>query len=276
MKGLEPVRTPLEKAVAEMLDPLFEGEKKFKEQLKAPIMEGAQKGLESAKAKLQEVFESSLPVIAAAGESELNLIHTSLVEVLDESQGDPQKFRNKYWWMKWRNDWQYSFKNRPIAEMIDAKLRGDGASYESRELAGHLITDMRNLNQSAFTVLQNAFKDDADPSIRVRQMFPDIINRCAHDMHLILHLRLIQALDATIRPGLMQAMAAIIKPLCSPLEAAIPDLLKDILDPERTCMELINDVLTDTEKLLITGCLAPLQDSILKQGNALAQQGLSK
>jgi hypothetical protein len=276
MKGLEPVRTPLEKAVAEMLDPLFEGEVKFKNQLKAPIMEGAQKGLEAAESKLQEAFESSLPVIAAAGESELNLIHSSLVEVLTESAGDQKRFHNLYWWMKWRNDWQYSFKNRPISEMIDAKLRTSESSSESRELAGHLITDMRNLNQSAFTVLQTAFKKEADPARVVVEMFPDIIQRAAHDINVILTLRLIQALDGTLRPGLMQAMGAIIKPLVSPLEDAIPDLLKDILDPERTCMEILNDVLTDTEKLLIAKCLAPTHAAIVKQAQALAQQGLAK
>jgi hypothetical protein len=284
MKGLASIRGPLEAAVDEMLGPLFETEAKVKAQIQGPIEDAATKALESAEAKVQELFEKNLPVIAAAGEAELNLIHSSLTEFLEEWESGTDKsvsnFDWKYGWVQWRGDWLYAFKQKPISEMIDAKLKDEEASGPSRQLGSDLNSDMKSLNQSAFIVLRKSM--DAKPNdanVLVEQMranYPDIIQRAAHDMTQVLQWRLVQALDKTIRGPLIEITSKIVKTVCEPVQAIIPNLIKDILDPERACMEIIDAVLTNQEQALIRKAITRVNAGIIEHGNQLAAQGLVK
>jgi len=284
MKGLGAIRGPLEEKVGEMLGPLFEAEAKVKAQIQKPIEDAATDGLKGAEAKLQELFASNLPVIAAAGESELNLIHNSLLEFIEEWESGANKsashFAWQYEWVRWRGDWLYAFKQKPISEMIDAKLSDEEASGPSRTLASDLNNDMKQLNQSAFIVLKRDINektgDQAEWIAQLRASYPGIIQRAAQDMNSVLQWRLCKALDSTLRGPLLEICNKIIDTICKPLDALIPDLIKDIVDPARMCMEVISDVLTIKEQELITICSAKIKEQITAQGQLLAQRGLVK
>jgi hypothetical protein len=261
-----------------MLGPLFEKEVEIKEKIKQPISEGATKALESAETKLQEMFEEKIPVIGAAGEAELNLIHSSLAEFVVEWENESNKsgsnFTWKYEWVRWRGDWLYAFKQKPISVMIDTKLADEEASAASCALASDLNNDMKALNQSAFITIRKGVDPENDPVGQLKAAFPDIIRRAAHDMAIILELRLVKALDATLRPPLIEVMKKIIETICEPLVSLIPELLKDILDPERTCMEIISDILGEKEKELIKIAIKRVVQGVIEQGETLANQGL--
>jgi hypothetical protein len=280
MKGLAAIRPPLEEKVGDMLGPLFETEAKVKGEIQGPIEVAATKGLESAEADLQKLFASNLPVIAAAGEAELNLIHNSLLEFIEEWEKSADKsarhFAWTYEWVRWRGDWLYSFKQKPISEMIDTKLNDEEASGPSRTLASDLNNDMKDLNQSAFIVLGRAINkaDVADPIAELRAHYPDIITRAAQDMTSILQWRMVKALDGTLRGPLLQVTNEIVTTITKPLDAMIPDLIKDIVDPARACMEIISDVLTIKEQELITIASAKVKEGIIEQGKQLAARGL--
>jgi len=283
-KGLAGLREPIEKAAEEMLGPLFEKEMEIKEKISQPISEAVDKGMEQGESKLQEGFGSAVPVIGAAMEAELNLIKTSLTELIEEvekEKGSVLGFWWKYDWMQWRNDWMYSYKNKPISEMIDLKLAQSDSSYESRNLAYHLRTDLMALNQSAWYVLKKRLKADCgnDASedayiAALKRHYPDIIVRAAHDLQLIISKRLLEALDATLRGPLLEGMDAVLKALLSPLESLIPDLIKDVLDPRRAAGEIIDALLTDKQGKLIEVCTRPVREKIGNKGTALAQEGI--
>jgi hypothetical protein len=267
-----------------MLGPLFETEAKVKAQIQKPIEEAASEGLKSAEGKLQELFASNLPVIAAAGEAELNLIHNSLLEFIEEWEAGSNKsashFAWQYEWVRWRGDWLYAFKQKPISEMIDAKLNDEEASAPSRRLAEDLNGDMKNLNQSAFIVIKRDVNekqgDQAEWIAQLRAAYPGIIQRAAQDMCSILQWRLCKALDSTLRGPLLEVTSKIVDTICKPLDALIPELIKDIVDPARACNEIISDVLTIKEQELITICSAKIKEQIMAQGAQLAARGLVK
>jgi len=85
----------------------------------------------------------------------------------------------------------------------------------------------------------------------------------------------VKALDATLRPDLMEAVDALLKKVLEPVNALIPDVLKDIFDPVRTGHEILSDVLGTTEKNLIQKMIADLGAQTATQANKLASQGLT-
>jgi hypothetical protein len=277
--SLAGIRGPLESTAEKILGPLFEKEAEVKDKVKAPIEEAASKAMEKNEAKLQEMFGSALPVIAAAGEAEVNLIHNSLCEVIaSEGHKKGRYFRWGFEQKRWSNYWCYWGKNLPISQMIDVKLNDEDASYVQRDLAYHLRHDLTTLNQSAFKRIELSWgnNDEQDLVQSVRDQHADIMRRAAHDAALILEVRLFQALDESVRGGVIELLHTVVKTITEPLDALIPDLLKDILDPERTCMEIINDILVNCEKGLIKTCVEPLKKQIEEQGEKLATHGPTK
>jgi hypothetical protein len=209
---------------------------------------------------------------------QLNLIHNALFDVISacESKADYRSVAWSYRWMKWRQGWVYWGLNRPISTMIDDKFRAEGSSAPSHALAGFLNEDLKNLNQSAFTTIwKGVSKDSPTPLADIRAQYPDIIQRAAHDIGLIFNRRFKAALDATLRPDLMQGVDKLLTEVLKPVDDLIPGPLKDIFDPVRTGLDIISDVLESTENVLIEKMLAALLTKVREQGERLAAQGCS-
>jgi len=284
-KSVAAARAPLEAAAESLLGPLFEKERELQDKLQADLGAEVEKGLEKAEPTLQEKFGESFPIIAAAGEAELMLIASSLREWKQEVDAEAGKASVlgpwwKYGWVQWRGDWLYAFKSKPISEMIDVKLNDEDASPESRKLASDLKNDLVRLNQSAFVVLKDrmlaASPNGTEPeyvSIAAKE-FADISRRAAHDVQIILKMRVEQALDATIRPPLEEVLAKVIEALCKPLEALIPSALADVLDPERMCNEIIDRLLREKIKSLVNRAITPTLGGVEAKGAQLAQEGM--
>jgi hypothetical protein len=288
MKSLPGIRTPLEEVAGKMLDPLFEAENQLKDKIMAPMEEAATKGMDSAEGKLQELFAEHVPIIAAAAESQLNMIHNSFVELIGKMEEKPNAtasdFNSDYGWMQWRGSWTWSYTQGAISTMLYAKLVTDG-SAPSRQLGYDLVSDMRDLNQSAFVAVRQAMdqqggaagaKTAAELVAALKVVYPEILRKAVNDVSLILQWRMSLALDSAILPPLMEITSKVIHTLCEPLQAAIPDLIKDIVDPERTCGEIIQTIVVKQEQILVQRILAPLKDSTDQQGKALEAKGLIK
>jgi hypothetical protein len=284
MAGLAPIRGPLESAAEGLLGPLFEKEAEIKAKIAEKLGAEVEKGLDKVEATLQEKFAGAFPVIAAAGEAELNLVRSSLTEWAQEVSEGAGK-RNvlgpwwKYQWTQWRAHWMYSYKQKPISEMIDVKLNDSDSSAESRRLAWHLKQDFMQLNQSAFTViklnlLQDAPNgDEAQYVDLARKHYADVSQRMAHDVQVILFHRMLEALDQTVRPPLEEVLSKIVEAICEPLQALIPDPLKDILDPARACDEIIDQLLREKLLSLLKRATQPTLDGVQARGQAIATQG---
>lgn len=288
MKALPGVRTPLEEVAGKMLDPLFEAENSLKEKIMAPMEEAAGKGLDSAEGKLQELFAEHVPIIAAAAESQLNMIHNSFADLIVKMEEKPNAtasdFDSDYGWMQWRASWTWSYQQGAISTMLYAKLVTDG-SAPSRQLGYDLVSDLRDLGQSAFVATRLAMnqqggaagaKTAAELVAALKAVYPSILAMAVNDVSLILQWRMSLALDSAILPPLMEITSKVISALCEPLNALIPDLIKDIVDPERTCGEIIQTVVVKQEQILVQRILAPLKEDTEKQGKALEAKGLIK
>jgi len=284
-KSVAAARAPVEQAAEGLLGPLFEKERELQDKLQADLGAEVEKGLEKAEPTLQEKFGESFPIIAAAGESELMLIATSLREWKVEVDGEAGKASVlgpwwKYGWVQWRGDWLYAFKSKPISEMIDVKLNDEEASAESRRLASDLKNDLMRLNQSAFTVLKdrmlaaNPNATEAEYVAIAQKEFADISHRAAHDVQIILKMRVEQALDATLRGPLEEVLSKIIEALCKPLDALIPSTLADVLDPARMCNEIIDRLLREKIKSLVDRAITPTLAGVQAKGAQLAQEGM--
>jgi hypothetical protein len=288
MKSLPGIRTPLEEVAGKMLDPLFEAENQLKDKIIQPMEDAAKSGLDSAEGKLQELFAEHVPIIAAAAESQLNMIHNSFAELIAKMEEKPNAtasdFDSDYGWMQWRGSWTWSYTQGAISTMLYAKLVTDG-SAPSRQLGYDLVSDLRDLNQSAFVAVRQAMnqqggaagaKTAAELVTALKAVYPEILAKAVNDISLILQWRMSLALDSAILPPLMEVTSKVIHTLCEPLQAAIPDLIKDIVDPERTCGEIIQTVVVKQEQILVSRILAPLKDSTEQQGKALLAKGLIK
>jgi hypothetical protein len=134
-------------------------------------------------------------VLAAAAEAQLHMIHTSLVNLIDEvpQTASAAEFDSKYEWMRWRSNWSWSFMQRPISQMIEAKLNDSSAT---RQLGYDLVHDLTQLNQSAFIVLRQQMQElqggGASELIQsMRAAYPGIVqvsgrstaNQCAGIQH---------------------------------------------------------------------------------------------
>jgi len=280
MKSLPAIRGPLEKVAASMLDPLFEKEKEIKDKIQAPIEEAAAKGMDAAEAKLQELFAQHMPVLAAAAEAQLHMIHTSLVNLIDEvpQTASAAEFDSKYEWMRWRSNWSWSFMQRPISQMIEAKLNDSSAT---RQLGYDLVHDLTQLNQSAFIVLRQQMQElqggGASELIQsMRAAYPGIVQRAASDIGLLLTWRMSQAIDAVLMPPLQEKTSDLVSTLCEPLTALIPELLQDVLDPVRACGEIMQNVVTKIETDLVSRLVKPIQEASLQQAQLLGNSGITK
>jgi hypothetical protein len=284
MAGLAPLRGPLESVAEKLLGPLFEKEAELKAKLAEKLGEAVEKGLDKVEATLQEKFAGAFPVIAAAGEAEINLVRSSLTEWAAEVAAAEGK-RNvlgawwKYNWTQWRANWMYSHKSKPISEMIDVKLNDSDSTWESRRLAWHLKADFMQLNQSAFTVIKLKLlaeapaADEGQYVALARAAYQDVSVRMAHDVQEILFSRVLECLDSTVRPPLEEVLSKIVEALCEPLQALIPEPLKDILDPARACDEIIDQLLREKLLSLLKRAMQPTLDGLKQRGNNIAVQG---
>jgi hypothetical protein len=288
MKSLPGIRTPLEEIAGKMLDPLFEAEAKLKDKVMAPMEDAATKGMDKAEGKLQELFAEHLPIIFAAAESQVNMIHNSFADLITKMEEKPQAsasdFDYEWGWMTWRGSWTWSYQQGAISNMLYAKLITDG-SAPSRQLGYDLISDMKDLNQSAFVATRNAMnsqggaagaKTAAELVAALKAVYPSILSQAVHDVPLLLTWRMSLALDSAILPPLMEATNKIISTLCEPLTALIPELIQDIVDPVRTCGEIIQEVVVKQEQILVQRIMAPLTEQTVQQGKTLEQKGLVK
>jgi len=280
-KGLGEIRGAIEKAAESMLAPLFDAEQKVKQAVQPPMEEGANKGLESASGTIQEQFGSKVPVFQEAGAAQIRVINLA-IEKLIKDLGDNYsqwEFQSKFGWMMWRASWTNSYEQEEVTNLLDKALRGEVSSAETRTLANDLIYDLRDLNQSFFTVLRNKIKE-AGPAAgteieRMKAAYPDIMLLLGLDLELLFQYRLQQATDALLRPPLTKATNEIINTAAEPLNAAIPDLLKDVLDPARTCKEIIEDVLTKVVTQLTTIALEPIKADMISRTKAAAAKGIA-
>ncbi len=251
MKQIPSIRVPLEKVAASMLNPLFEKEVEIKAKIQAPMEEVVQKGMAAAESKLQELFAKHVPVIAAAAEAQLNMIHNSLLGVVNEvyPAATASEFDSKYSWMTWRGGWTWGYLQRPITVMIDAKLCASDQNAGVRKLGDNLISDLMHLNQSAFVALrQNGSEQQgggaAELTVTMQQAYPAVMERVASDIGLLLNWRMAQALDSIVMGPLQENAAKAIDKICEPLNALIPELLQDVIDPARACNEIIQSLCT--------------------------------
>jgi hypothetical protein len=280
-KGLAEVRGPIEKAAESMLAPLFDAEQKIKQAVQPPMEEGANKGLESASGTIQEQFGSKVPVFQEAGAAQIRVINLALEKLIKEL-GDNYsqwEFQSKFGWMMWRASWSNSYEQEEVTNLLDKALRGEVSSAETRTLANDLIYDLRDLNQSFFTVLRNKIKE-AGPAAgteveRMKAAYPDIMLLLGLDLELLFQYRLAQATDALLRPPLTKATNEIINTAAEPLMSAVPDILKDVLDPARTCKEIIEDVLTKVVNQLVTLALEPTKADMISRTKAAAAKGIA-
>jgi len=280
MKSLPSVRGPLEKAAEGMLGPLFDKEKEIKEKIQQPMEDAANKGMDTAESKLQELFAQHMPVIAAAAEAQLNMIHTQLVNLVDEvpPTASAQEFDSKYEWMRWRCNWSWSWAQRPISVMLEQKLSDSSAT---RQLGHRLVADLTQLNQSAFVVLRQQMQElqgggAAELIQSMRAAYPGIVQRAAADIGMLLTWRMAQALDAVLMPPLQEQTGKVVDTLCEPLNALIPDVLKDVLDPPRMCGEILQEVVTKTETELCGKLVKPVAEQAMQQAQTLASTGINR
>jgi hypothetical protein len=284
--GVNQARGPVEQIAASLLNPVFEKEVEIKGKLQASIEEIAKKGLDKAEATLQEQFGEKFPVVAAAVEAQLTMLHTSLATLLTElagGEGAMAQFEYAYSWLQWRGDWVYGGKQGEITRLLESKLDGSEGNALTKNLCYHLKYDFKDLQQSLYHVLleevRAAAKESGAIAISqviplVRTAYPRLIERAAGDLAMLCEWRLVQALDDTLRPPVMENSGKAIDAICDPLSALIPEALEDVIDPARTAEEVIANVFTSTEKDLVARILAPMQKSILEQGQKLAGQGL--
>jgi len=227
-------------------------------------------------------------IIAAAAESQINMIHNSFAELIVKMESKPnateREFDSEYGWMQWRGSWTWSYQQGAISQMLYAKLVTDG-SAPSRQLGYDLVSDLRDLGQSAFVAVRAAMNQQGGAAgsksvpeliAALRAVYPPILAMAVNDVMLILQWRMSLALDSAILPPLMEATSKIISTLCEPLTAAIPELIQDIVDPERTCGEIIQTVVVKQEQILVQRLLAPLKEQTEAQGKKLDQLGLIK
>lgn len=281
MQQLPPVRKVVEEAAEKLLGPIFEEEKKIQEKTKAPMEEAAAKGLEAAEGKLQELFADKCPVIAAAAEAQLNCITKNVAQFLSEhaSKGE-RSARDWEWdwsWVKWRASWGWSYQQGDIARMIYAKLIQEG-SDASRRLGWDLISDLRDLHLCAIREIRHVMNTSgaagastgAELNAALRAAYPDVIARAAKDLPVLFQWRMTQALHATLLPPLLENTGKVIDALCSPLLSVLPESLQDVIDPQRTCSEILESVVTKQEKILVQTILEPLKGDTIKRGDTLA------
>jgi len=80
------------------------------------------------------------------------------VNLIDEvpQTASAAEFDSKYEWMRWRCNWSWSYLQRNISMMIEAKLNDSSAT---RQLGYDLVHDLTQLNQSAFIVLRQQMQE---------------------------------------------------------------------------------------------------------------------
>ena len=284
--GINKARGPIEEIAGSLLNPVFEKEVEIKGKLQAQVEEIAKKGLDKAESTLQEKFADKFPVVAAAVEAQLSMIHSSLATLLTElggGEGTIAQFEYAYSWLQWRGDWVYGGKQGEITRLLESKLDGSEGNSVTKALCYHLKYDFKDLQQSLYHVLleevRTAAKDAGAIALSqvlplVRASYPKLIERAAADLAMLCEWRLVLALDDTLRPPVMENSGKAIDAITSPLSALIPEALQDVIDPARTAEEVIQNVFTNTEKDLVARMLAPLQKSTIEQGQKLAGQGL--
>jgi hypothetical protein len=285
VRGRDAARVPVEKAAEGMLGPMFEQETKIKEQLRQPVEEAAIKALGKAESQLQESLGKYFPVLAAAAESQLNMLHSEfskLVEKYSSGSASASDFQRDLWWARWSAGWLWSGPQKPITVMIHAKLNGDASTNASRSLADWICADLKDLHQSAFAIMKKVAaaaaappSDSAAPLVAaIKSSWSDIALKAAHDINLLLQWRVLMALDQTLRPPLIENTSQLLAELAAPLQDAIPEMIRDVVDPERMGSEIISNVLTSLEVPLVERALQQLKKDVTERGANLAQQGL--
>lgn len=280
MQQLVPVRKVVEEAAEKMLGPIFEEEVKIKEKVMEPMNEAAAKGLEAAEPKLQELFADKCPVIAACAEAQLNTITKSVQDFLKEQEGkqsSASEWEYAWSWVPWRAGWSWSYAQRGISEMIQVKLVNEG-NDATRRMGWDLIGDMRDLHLCAVREMRSLMNSSgaagattgAELSAALRAAYPDVIARAAKDLPVLLQWRMTQALNDALLPPLLEGTGQIVSTLCDPIVSLIPEALQDVIDPQRTCAEIIEEVVTKQEKILVQKILEPLKEETIKRGDTLA------
>jgi len=245
--SLPPIRKPLEAQAAKLLGPVFEQEAAIQAKVRAPMESAAAKALDTAEAKMQELFAKHVPTIAAVAEAELAMLHKALADFAQEASASTtaEDWLSKLSWLERRCSWGWSHPQAPITRLIDAKLVQDSAA--TRTMGRNLIDQLTYLSQSTCVALRKRVVPDngaaaaaqsaADLSAALGREYPRLLEQVGSDLVLLLKWQLALALNTAIMPPIESSTGKAIDAACEPI--TIPEQLQDIVDPARTCEDII-------------------------------------
>jgi hypothetical protein len=281
MKGLSKIRPPIEQAIGSMLNPLFETENKLKEKIMAPMEEQAKKLVSLVEEKLQAQFGEKFALLPIWAEAQLQMIANSVKIVSSAIAEDADKSAATFWSafdrMVYQGKWAWCYAQRPVSDIVwNEFYYGDSANVLTRRLYYDFLDDGIEINQAAFRALRRAVTDMEKASgtkaggASLLQYFqasyPAVMQKTANDLSLLVPWRLTQALDAELRPVVVEKVSEPIKTVCDPLKGLIPDILEDIIDPARTCIEIVNDQVVKLEINIITAATGKSAEGIKGAG----------
>jgi len=224
--------------------------------------------LEPAQGKLQEAFGKHVPIFADSAEASLNTIARTLTEVQNS-----KSFRNSFYWARWRSTWRWSYANEPVTKMLYDKLYCDGGEAQ-RDVYWALAPAYTNLHYCAYLDLAPKVKGQADPHAVLAAAYPDLIQRAAHDVCVVLEDSVQESLHKVLSAPMLEKLMPVLEQLCAPLQAMIPEMLSGVLDPLRVCNEIVETIVEDAECQLVQALLEPTKAKLIAQGDALAAKGL--
>jgi hypothetical protein len=286
MKGLKAVREKIEPAIGKMLNPLFETEAKLKAKISAPMEEQAKKLMGLVQEKLQEQFGQKMAILPAWAEAQLHMISASAKIVSQAIAEDADKSAATFWSafdrMVYQGRWAWSYGQRPVSDLVwNEFYYGDMSNVLTRRLYYDFLDDGIEINQAAFRALRRAVQDAEKASGTqaggasllqyFQQAYPVVLQKTANDLSILVPWRLLQALDHELRPVVMEKTSEPIKTVCDPLKAMIPEILEDILDPARTCIEIVNDQVVSLEKNIVATAVGKAAEGIKSAGQKIAQ-----
>jgi len=270
MLAIAPAKAKVEEIVAKALDPVFKAEADIKAKIVDKVKEVTGPALASVQGKIDEQVQTAMPALLTASADELEALRESFAAVA-AAGSDVASVLKALRHERYQNSWTWWGRNRKISNNLYDNVYVNNRSkdpYVFYRLAYDLIENYKDLNNIALKIaaseIETANPGDAATYLK-QQVYPQIYAKFAHDLNVITHNALVRAIDDKIHDDVVKGIDKLLSPILEPIDSLIPDVAKDVINPKRTAMEIVDEVLSNTENQLVNAALNKFHE----QTNAL-------
>jgi hypothetical protein len=257
--AIEEVKKPIEDAVRKVVEPIFEKEKELKDKIKETIMT-------TVDPALQQIV---VPPLAKVLDAVMGPVRSSYNEMFKAWATISQQFATHVGqkgtdeksikaWM-YDSYWTVRYYWGPMRAVIDKvrelepalEILGDVVSYVRPWKIIDNITDHQRelLYKACYTVT----RDLADHGGDVRGAIHKTSQRLLHDAQLQIVKEYYNMLCSVVMPPFNQEIIPAVTKLIDPLDALIPEALKELINPKKSLDDLLKDLVKSMVRVCVDG-----------------------